>query len=214
MLIWHWKATSHTHAPYSPFTSVLRRVVHTFLSIFTAAWVPWKLLMHGKEIHTPGSFWYAFENGHDKSQRRETNEGSLRIRPRNGEAATDQFFRVNFGIIPTYLSKNNACSIPSHNETITSKLNTSVTAGIMRDNYNILQLYALWWNLHTNCSFVPVSTHSVFFSFQSSMGCVFLCKMAADLFCITLFTFLFTLPALIGSQSNRTVFSPSSTSGN
>ncbi|PFX24477.1 Tectonic-3 [Stylophora pistillata] len=45
------------------------------------------------------------------------------------------------------------------------------------------------------------------------MGCVFLCKMAADLFCITLFTFLFTLPALIGSQSNRTVFSPSSTSG-
>ena len=46
------------------------------------------------------------------------------------------------------------------------------------------------------------------------MGCILFAKMAVDLFLVTACVLLGSFPILTGGQSNRTVFSPSSTSGN
>ena len=46
------------------------------------------------------------------------------------------------------------------------------------------------------------------------MGYIISTKMAADLFLVTVYVFLSSFPILTVGQSNRTVFSPSSTSGN
>ena len=46
------------------------------------------------------------------------------------------------------------------------------------------------------------------------MGCILFANMAVDLFLVTACVLLGSFPILTGGQSNRTVFSPSSTSGN
>jgi len=45
------------------------------------------------------------------------------------------------------------------------------------------------------------------------MGYIISAKMAADLFLVTVYVLLGSFPILTVGQSNRTVFSPSSTSG-
>lgn len=111
-------------------------------------------------------------------------------------------------MITHYLSKDCSSSVCSHTPQTTTKLYALQSQEVCVNNHFLLPFY-----------FINILGSSLLSQFllwvtKGLWDAYLPPKMAADLFLATVCVLLGSLPILTGAQSNRTVFSPSSTSGN